>query len=289
VRFWLDGELVDAVDARVPVLDHGFTVGDGVFETLKVVPGPDGTPVPFALDRHVARLGRSAAGLGIQVPPADQVRAGALSVCAANPELMAGGRLRITLTSGAGPLGSERGAAAVTLAMAVSVGTAWARTSRVALSPWPRNERSALTGLKTTSYAENVMMLAHARRLGVDEAVLLNLAGALCEGTGSNIFVVIDGVILTPPLASGCLAGVTRELTLQWCAEADIECAEREIRVAQLTAADEVFITSSTRDIHPVVEVLDETGRRLWAGVVGDRTRLAAQVFTRRAAADWNP
>ena len=289
VRYWLDGALMEASDARVSVLDHGFTVGDGVFETLKVLAGPAGRPVPFALDRHVARLGRSAQGLGIQVPDPETVRAGALQVCAANPELAAGGRLRITLTSGAGPLGSDRGGAPVTLAMAVSVATPWAATSRLAVSPWPRNERSPVTGLKTTSYAENVLMLAHAKRLGVDEAILPNLAGALCEGTGSNVFVVVDGVIGTPPLTSGCLAGITRELTLEWCAEAGIACVERDVEMAALADVDEVFITSSTRDVHPVTQVLASDGSPLWAGDVGGRTRQAAQAFAERAAANWNP
>lgn len=289
MRYWLDGALTDAGAARVSVLDHGFTVGDGVFETLKVVTGPAGEPVPFALDRHGARLARSARGLGIAAPDADTVRAGALEVCAANPELAAGGRLRITLTSGAGPLGSDRGAAPVTLAMAVSAATRWAATSRIAVSPWPRNERSPVTGLKTTSYAENVLMLAHAKGMGVDEAILLNLAGSLCEGTGSNVFVVIDGMIVTPPLSSGCLAGITRELTLEWCAEAGIECVERQVALDALPDVAEVFLTSSTRDVHPVTEILTAGGDRLWAGDVGERTRAAAKAFAERAAADWNP
>ena len=82
--------------------------------------------------------------------------------------------------------------------------------------PWPRNERGALAGLKTTSYAENVVALAHAAERGATEAVFANLPGHLCEGTGSNVFYVVDGELRTPTLASGCLAGITRALLLEW-------------------------------------------------------------------------
>ena len=85
--------------------------------------------------------------------------------------------------------------------------------------PWVRNERSAVAGLKTTSYAENVVALAYAKERGAIEAVFANTRGELCEGTGSNVFVVRDGVVWTPPLDSGCLAGITRALAVEWCRE----------------------------------------------------------------------
>ena len=107
MKFWVAGGLVPAEQAAVAVLDHGFTVGDGVFETLKTVNDPSVGVVPFAMDRHVARLSRSAAGMGIAMADPDDVRDALLAVCAANPELADGGRLRVTLTSGPGPLGSS--------------------------------------------------------------------------------------------------------------------------------------------------------------------------------------
>ena len=110
-----------------------------------------------------------------------------------------------------------------------------------------RNERSAVTGVKTTSYAENVVALAHAHARGASEALFLNTQGRVCEGTGSNVFAVIDGVIVTPPLSSGCLAGVTRDLVVEWCG-----AEERDLTPADLSAAGELFVTSSTRDVHPV-------------------------------------
>jgi branched-chain amino acid aminotransferase len=289
VRFWVNGRLVDESEATLSVLDHGFTVGDGVFETLKIVSGPAGEALPFALDRHLARLGVSASGLGLREPDRDTLAAAVRSVCQANPELAKGGRLRITYTSGAGPLGSDRGSAPTTLVVSASAATRWPSATRLAVSPWSRNERGPLTGLKTTSYAENVAMLAHAKGLGADEALIANLAGDLCEGTGSNTFVLHDGVISTPPLSSGCLAGITRQLAIEWCREAGIDVTEVDVSMAAVRMMDEIFVTSSTRDIHPVVEVLDASGASTWQRPVGPVTLAAAEVFRRRAGESWNP
>jgi branched-chain amino acid aminotransferase len=289
VKFWVSGGLVPSEQAAVAVLDHGFTVGDGVFETLKTVNDASVGVVPFAMDRHITRLSRSAAGMGMAMPDLDDVRDALLAVCAANPELAGGGRLRITLTSGPGPLGSDRNSGASTLVVAASPASRWPAATTLALSPWPRNERSPLVGLKSTSYAENVLALAHAKSLGAGEALMGNLAGEVCEGTGSNVFVVADGKITTPPLTGGCLAGITRALVIEWCSDAGIDIEQRALDMADLANAEEIFITSSTRDVHPVDVVLDETGQRLWVPASSNVTAAAAEVFTSRSAAQWNP
>ena len=113
--------------------------------------------------------------------------------------------------------------------------------------PWPRNERGALAGLKTTSYGENVVMLAHAKARGATEAVMANIAGHLCEGTGSNVFYVVDGELRTPTLKSGCLAGVTRGLVLEWYGGREVDEPIDVVR-----QASEVFLASTTRDVQPV-------------------------------------
>jgi branched-chain amino acid aminotransferase len=145
--------------------------------------------------------------------------------------------------------------------------------------PWPRNERGALAGLKTTSYAENVVALAHAHARGAHEAVFANLAGHLCEGTGSNVFYVVDGELRTPPLSSGCLAGISRELLLEWRAAREV--AED---LGVLAEADEVFLVSTTRDIQPVARY---DGRVLAAP--GPVTRECQAVWAEREAADVDP
>jgi branched-chain amino acid aminotransferase len=273
VKVWVDDRLVEQGDAKVSAFDHGFTVGDGVFETLKVI---DGTP--FAWTRHVHRLTASAAGLGLPLPEEGRLRAAVAAVLGANPPA-ASGRLRITWTGGVGPAGSERGAAPATLVVVLGDLRAWEPSCSLATVPWARNERSAVAGLKTTSYAENVVALAYAHRHGADEALLLDTRGRVCEGTGSNVFVVLDGRLVTPGTDTGCLAGVTRALVMDWCwAEA------AELTPADLEAASEVFITSSTRDIQPV-HAVDE--HRFDAP--GPISAKAVQTFAERAAQDLDP
>jgi branched-chain amino acid aminotransferase len=272
MKAWCNGQIIDSADAAISPVDHGFTVGDGVFETLKVV---DGTP--FALTRHLARLRRSAAGLGLPEPEAELVREAVSAAVAANAEQLGGDtRMRITYTSGPGPAGSDRGPGPATLTVVPSRGKPWPTATSVVLAPWPRNERSPLTGLKTTSYAENAVALAWAKQRGFSEALLGNLAGQLCEGTGSNVFVVAGGRLLTPPLSSGCLAGITRDLVVEWCG-----AAEEDLPLDVLRSCEELFITSSTRDVHPVIRVGDRQGDRELEP--GPLTREIAREFAARA------
>lgn len=272
---WLDGARRDPADAHLHWSDHGITVGDGVFETIKLVDG-----VPFALRRHLDRLERSASGLGLSAPDDRVLRSAIDEVCdawGARP-----GRLRITVTGGPGPMGSERGDAGPTLLIAAAeVTTALATTSAtVALVPWTRNERGALSGLKTTSYGENVVALARARELGATEALVANTVGHLCEGTGSNVFVVVDDRLATPPLSSGCLAGITRELLLESLAAAGVPAVEAGLPFDVMRSCAAAALTSSTRDVQPIGEVVDLDGSR--------RLLDAAHPLVRAAQHAWN-
>ena len=265
--YWADGGIVQAGAAAVSPVDHAVIVGDGVFETLKVVDG-----VPFALTRHLGRLKRSADGLGLPEPDDEVVRAAVAETLAADPEA---GRLRITWSSGPGPLGSDRGDGPGTLLVASSSGTVWPETVRVHLCEWTRNERGALTGLKTTSYAENVRALEAAHQREASEALLTNTQGRLCEGTGTNVFLVVDGVLVTPPLSSGCLAGITRELVLEL---ADV--VERDVDPTEFAEASEAFLTSSTREVGAISAVddtvLPEAPGSVTAGMAAAFARLVA-------------
>jgi branched-chain amino acid aminotransferase len=273
MKVWVGGALSELEDARVSVLDHGMTVGDGIFETVKAVHGR-----PFALTRHLERLARSAAGLGLPEPDLDEVRRACAAVLAANP--MPLGRLRITYTGGLSPLGSDRGADGPTLIVAIGETAPRPDTTSVVTVPWTRNERGALTGLKTTSYAENVVALARAHQHGASEALFANTVGQLCEGTGSNVFVVVDGELHTPPLASGCLAGITRALTVEWTG-----AKETDLPLEVLDSAEEIFLTSTLRDVQAVVRL---DGRGIGEGP-GPVTTKAMRVFEERAAADQDP
>ncbi|TDE09263.1 aminotransferase class IV [Jiangella asiatica] len=273
---WVNGELLDDAAATVSAFDHGLTVGDGVFETIKVLDG-----VPFALGRHLARLGRSAAGLGLPAPDGPTVAKACAAVVGQTGRGMY--RLRITYTGGMGPLGSQRGDAGPTLVVAIAAAAPMPPVATVAVVPWPRNERGALAGLKTTSYAENVIALARAHELGATEAICADTRGRLCEGTGSNVFVVVDGQVLTPPTSTGCLAGVTRDLVLEWT-----EAEEAELGLDVLDRADEIFLTSTTRDVQAVSAVAWGDRRRELTAP-GPVTRRLATVFARRSAADPEP
>lgn len=276
-KVWVTGNVTEVAAASIPAFDHGITVGDGVFETVKIVRGR-----PFASRRHLERLGRSATGLGLTAPDADLVRTAMDAVIDAN-ELggTTGGVLRITYTAGPGPLGSARSAhSEPTLVVGAAGMRPWAPTSSVLVVAWARNERGALSGLKTTSYGENVVALAAAHRAGADEAIFANTRGELCEGTGTNVFVGLGGRLLTPPLSSGCLAGVTRELLLETgLAE------EADLPIDVLGRADEAFLSSTTRDVHPVASV---DGRRL-PSAPGPLTAGAAAAFARLVRQEIDP
>jgi branched-chain amino acid aminotransferase len=269
---WLNGTLLqDPHGPAVTVSDHGMTVGDGVFEAVKVVDGQ-----PFALSRHLRRLARSAAGLGLPAPDETVVRRGVADVLAA--EHLPLGRLRITYTGGVAPLGSGRGDNPPTLVVVADTMAPAAPTTEVVTVPWPRNERGALAGLKTTSYAENVVALAYAKARGASEAIFANLAGHLCEGTGSNVFYVVDGELRTPTLSAGCLAGISRALLLEWYGGREVDEP-----VEVLARAEEVFLVSTTRDVQAVTRCDD---REL---VVGPVTEDCQKVWAAREAEDVDP
>ncbi|WP_067467918.1 aminotransferase class IV [Actinomadura macra] len=270
----MNGELLDPERAVVSVFDHGMLVGDGVFETVKAAHGE-----PFALTRHLRRLARSAAGLGLPEPDHDGLAQGTLEVLAAAPKWPLA-RIRITYTSGPGPLGSDRGDAGPTVSIIAAEQSPLPATADVTVTPWPRNERGALAGLKTTSYAENALALAYARERGGGEAILGNIADNLCEGTGSNVFVVRGGRLVTPPLSAGCLAGVTRELVLEWCGG-----EEEDVPLEEFARVDEAFLTSTTRDVQPI-RAVDGT---VLPAAPGPVTAKAMEAFAARAADLMDP
>jgi branched-chain amino acid aminotransferase len=241
MRVWINGRVLpDPASPAVAVDDHGVTVGDGVFEAIKVVDG-----LPLALTRHLDRLARSARGLGLPEPDEAEVRRGVAAVL--EDQDLPLGRIRITYTGGPAPMGSGRGDARPTVIVAAGPMDRRPEATSVATVPYRRNERGARAGLKTTWDAVNVVALAAVREKGASEAIFANLQGHLCEGTGSNVFYVVDGELRTPTLASGCLAGVTRAVILEWYGAREVDEP-----IAAVGGASEVFLASTTRDVQAV-------------------------------------
>jgi branched-chain amino acid aminotransferase len=275
---WINGELKPLEDATISPLDHGLVVGDGVFETIRVYRGQ-----PFAWTRHAKRLHVSADGIGLTAPDADELRAAADAVLAANDLVEA--RLRITVTGGPAPPGSRRAPVPPTVVVVAFELEPTSETASVMVVPWTRNEGGALAGLKTISYAENVRALAYVEARGAHEAIFANTKGNLCEATGSNVFLVLDGVCCTPPLTAGCLNGVTRQLVLEIAPTAGIRIEEVDLPVEALRRADEAFVTSTVREIQPIATV---DGVALAAAPGSITERLAAE-FTELTSQDVDP
>jgi branched-chain amino acid aminotransferase len=260
---WFDGEFVEPDEAALGAFDHAITVGDGLFEATKIV---DGTPI--ALTRHLDRLERSAAKSGLTVPlPRAELDDACRAVAARTP---GPAKLRLTVTAGVAALSSARGDQTGSVLIAAASTDPPPAAAAVTVVEWPRNERGALAGVKSTSYLENVVALTRAQEMGSDEAVFANTVGNLCEGTGSNVFVVVDGRLITPPLSSGPLAGVTRALVLDVS-----DAVEEDLPIEAFVAADEAFLTSCTRDVQPIGRI---DGRAL-PDVPGPITANAAAAY----------
>ena len=273
LAIWLNGRLYeDPHQATVAGVDHGLIVGDGVFETLKVTERG-----AFAVRRHLDRLTRSAAALGLPAPDHGEIRE-AIDVVLDSRDFPRG-KLRITYTGGQGPLGSEAPYGPPTLIIMLAPADGAPQLTSIVTAPWTRNEHGALAGVKSTSYAENVRGLGYAASYHAGEAIFLNTAGHICEGTGTNIFMVFGDNVITPPLSSGPLAGITRELIMEWSA-----VEERDITLNDAKNADEVFITSSMRDIQAVERWDDQ----IFASI-RPVTQTLALNFAERSEADLDP
>jgi branched-chain amino acid aminotransferase len=265
VRIWLNGALLEEGEACLAPSDHGFLVGDGVFETLRWYDGR-----PFCLGEHLNRLGEGCRTLGIAMPPAPELETAAHAVIEAND--LRDARMRITVTSGTGPPGLVRGEGPPTVVVVALPLLPWPPTSTATVSRLRRNEQGPLAGVKTVSLAESVIALAEARAAGFDEALLLNAREDLCEATTANVFLVLDGVAATPPVDAGCLAGITREHVLQ------LGAVERSLSRQHIAEAQEAFLTSSTREVQPLVAV---DGKPVGDGLPGPVTSRLAEDYTR--------
>ena len=266
----VNGVVTEAADARVSVLDNGFTFGDAVYETLRTYGRR-----PFHLDRHLARLRRSADRLRIGLPVDDAEmgrRVDALLERSGHPESY----LRIIVSRGVGDISYNfdrvQGPTVVMVTKPFQPlpEASYRDGIAVIVSSVQRNHPRALDpGIKSCNLLNSVLAVQEAQDKGALEPIMLNADGDVAEGASSNVFLVKDGVLVTPTLQAGILPGVTRELLIERAHALGVPVREGTVTVAELLAADEAFITSSLKELAPIRTI---DGRPVGAGRPGPLT-----------------
>lgn len=265
---YLNGALVPRGKASISPFDRGFLYGYGLFETMRSYGGR-----VFRLDRHLARLMHSAEELGLaSLLDAGELEQAVYRTLEANKLMDA--RIRLTVAAGEGEreLAPPTSGTLTTLVAAEKLTVPshiYQQGILAAMVSTRRNSQSPLPAIKSLNYLEGLIAHAEAAALGADEAIMLNDRGFLSECSSSNIFLVVTGKLLTPSLDSGILPGITREAVLELAHDSDIETVEGEIPPSDLLRADEVFITTSVREVVPVVTV---DGRSIGSGKPGEVT-----------------
>jgi len=240
-------------DASAQVLSPGqvgLLAGWGVFSTLRVAEG-----VLFAFERHWARIQRDAALFHVPLlETADELHSRLLQLVEANHAYNSTLRVAIVRNGGGMWAGPATGRASDLIALTAETKD-WGRGVRLAVQPQARHAACDFAGTKILSWAMNLTWLENAQQRGFDEVILLNERNEVAECTSANIFIANGGKVWTPPLSSGCLPGITREVLLNEIHVPGIEVRERPLLLSDLETADEVFITSTTRDLLPVLEM----------------------------------
>ncbi|MDH3763355.1 MAG: aminotransferase class IV [Gammaproteobacteria bacterium] len=247
---WIDQSIIPARDAAVSVFDHGLLYGDGIFEGLRFYHGKT-----FMLEAHLQRLQQSAQSIALELPyDAGQVTRAIEQLIDAYPADH--GYLRLVVTRGPGSLGIDprkcerAGFFIIADELAVvdvsdisqGIGLHVAQTRRMPVACLDPK-------IKSLNYLNNILAKIEANRAGMDEALMLNLDGYVSEGSVDNIFIVTDGVLMTPPLDDGLLAGITRAVIIDAATDAGIPCRQSSLRLADLKAADECFLSGTGAEL----------------------------------------
>jgi branched-chain amino acid aminotransferase len=278
---FLNGDPMTAEAAVISVYDRGFLYGDSVFETIRTYGG-----IPFALERHMIRLARSADRVGITMPiPTEAFCDEILHALrhAGNPESYA----RVMVTRGEGPLGLDPDLAIrpnrviFVEPLVLPSRTAYRDGIAVVLSRTARTtDQTSAAGAKVANYLMSLLALREAKRAGAMEALIVDGTGHVLEGTTSNVFMVRNHVLVTPPETAGILPGITRERLIDLAPKLGITLEIRPILETELWSAEEIFISSTVREILPIIRI---DGRSVGAGVPGDLTRRLHLEFRRSA------
>jgi branched-chain amino acid aminotransferase len=262
-KIWMDGELVPWQDAQIHVLSHALHYGSGVFEGIRAYETARG-PAVWHLDQHLRRLFRSAKLYHMEIPYSHEalvdatkqlIRANGLRSCYIRPIAF----------RGYGEMGVNPLQAPVTVVVAVWPWGAYLGEDaleqgvRIKISSWRRNSQNSLPAAAkaTGQYINSVLAKIESLHAGYDEAIMLNEAGQITDGSGENVFVVRDGVVFTPPISAGCLDGVTRESVMTLARDLGYVVREENLVRTDLYNADECFFTGTAAELTPIREVDD--------------------------------
>ncbi len=281
----VNGRVYAQEHAVIPVFDHGFLYGEGVYETLRTYQGQ-----PFLFERHMQRLRASAAMIHLDLPFSDTEIAARVRTTMEAAGLGAGGReayIRILVTRGVGELTYDPGACPVPGVVIIvkahvdPPAEAFEHGVAVAIVDIVRNHPATVNPLiKSNNLLNNAMAAQEAFRRGAFEGVMRNYRGELAECTTANLFVVKGGQVRTPPLTAGLLGGITRAFVFEVGASAGVPVQEAVLFDADLIGADEAFLTSTTRELLPITRV---DGASVGSGRPGPVTRRLLEAFRTRA------
>ena len=281
---WVNGERMRDDGPHVSARDRGLLLSDGVFETMRA----HGSTV-FRIERHLARLSHGLRTL--QIPEPADLRAWLDAALRASD--LRDARVRLTVTRGVGqpglaPPDDVTPTVLIAFYPAAPVSPLLAGSGlALHVASGRRNEYAMSAGLKTAAYTDNVLALLEARRHGADDALFLDVEGHCSEATGANLFIWIDGLLMTPPSSCGALPGITRETILDLARASGIQAVEQPFALAELQRADEAFLTNSLRAIAPVVRVGDDTIGNGEPGPVARRLAVAyADLFARECGVE---
>ena len=270
LKVYINGELVDKENAKISVFDHGFLYGDGVFEGIRAYNGK-----VFKMKEHIDRLFDSAAAIELKAPiPREQYAAAIESTLKANN--LRDAYIRAIVTRGIGTLGLNprncTGASVVIITDSIALypKELYENGLSVITVSTIRNHPNALDPrIKSLNYLNNILAKIEGLNAGVEEAIMLNIQGYVAECTGDNIFIVKDGVPITPPLSAGILDGITRHTVMDLAAARGITVREDNLTRYDLFTADECFLTGTAAELIPVVKI---DGRLVADGKPGPTT-----------------
>jgi branched-chain amino acid aminotransferase len=262
-KIWMDGELVDWQDATVHVLSHAIHYGSGIFEGIRAYETSRG-PAVWHLEEHLKRFFRSAKLYHMELPYSidalteavrDVIRANGLAACYVRPLAMRGyGEM------GVNPLNAPVNVIVAVWPWGAYLGEdALEQGVRIKISSWRRNSQNSLPAAAKASgqYINGVLAKVESLKAGYDEAIMLNEQGMITDGSGENVFVVHDGVLITPPISAGCLDGITRSTVMTLARELGYTVREENLVRTDLYNADEAFFTGTAAEITPIREVDD--------------------------------